>query len=153
MKLFLIFLLPTAQQKSLAPSAETGGRKQENSPLLISKVPFLPPSWAATTQSMIVSYENQMENYERCMPHSSRKIWMKTGYPKCLRMNNFISISQKYLQENFTAGDEANFLLKRKTRNLFKAENSACDELQQQYDEETDHGTKEDIQEKWKKGF
>lgn len=157
MKLFLIFLFTYCSTgKAVAPSAEI--RWQEARKLTFADFKGSVPaysSWAATTQSMInFSYEETNGKLLNVVVYASfipEKSWMKNRIPEVLAHEQLhFNITEVFARKFYSEVIKQTSFSKEKLRNLFKAENSACDELQQQYDEETDHGTKEEIQEKWK---
>lgn len=157
MKLFLIFLFSYCSiEKPLSSSAEI--RWQETRKLTFADFKeTVPPSspWAATTQSMInFSYAEVNGKLSNVVVYASfipEKSWMKKRIPEVLGHEQVhFDITEVFARKFYHKVIKETSFSRERLRNLFKAENSACDEFQKQYDEETEHGTKEDMQEKWR---
>jgi len=157
MKLFLIFLFSfCSTEKTFSPSAEI--RWQETRKLTFADFKGAVPafsSWAATTQSTInFSYSETNGKLSNVIVYASftpEKSWMRKRIPEVLAHEQIhFDITEVFARKFYHEVMNETSFSKEKLRDLFKSENAACEELQQQYDDETEHGTKEEMQEKWK---
>jgi Bacterial protein of unknown function (DUF922) len=117
-------------------------------------VPLATP-WAATTSSMIhFSYESDGSKISRVVVSASfipEKSWMKKRLPEVLAHEQLhFDITEIFARKFYQEVIKVKSANKNELSALFKKVNSECDKFQEQYDGETDHGTKEEIQAKWK---
>ena len=157
MKLFLIFLLSyCSTEKTFFPAEDI--RWQETRKLTFADFKGAVPdysSWAATTQSNInFSYaevNGKLSNVVVYASFTPEKSWMRKRLPEVLSHEQVhFDITELFARKFYHEVMSGVSFSKEKLRDLFKSENSACDKFQQQYDDETEHGTKEEMQAKWK---
>ena len=116
-----------------------------------------PPAtpWAATTNSMIhFSYESDGSRITRVNVSASfipEKSWIKKRLPEVLSHEQLhFDITEIFARKFYQEVIQVKSATRNELSSLFKKANSDCDRFQQQYDDETDHGTNEVMQAKWK---
>ncbi len=116
----------------------------------------VPPGtpWAATTSSMIhFAYETMNGKVSGVSVYASfipAKSWMKKKIPAVLTHEQLhFDITEVFTRKLYEDVTKDPFASKDKLNTFFKKENSLCDNMQRQYDEETDHGTIENAQKQW----
>jgi hypothetical protein len=157
MKMLLIFLISFLPLKNSFSSGDEI-RWQESRKLTFTdfkgNVPAVTP-WAATTSSVIsFSYETLNGKLTKVVTHASfdpQKSWMKKKSPEVLAHEQLhFDITEVFTRKLYHDIVEKNSADKKELTNLFQQKNKECEEMQQQYDDETDHGTIEEAQAKWK---
>ena len=120
-------------------------------------IPAVTP-WAATTNSKIFfSYETINGKISKLNVYASfdtNRSWMKKKLPEVLSHEQLhFDITEYYArrfyEEVMKMQDEKD--PKEKLNALFQKINFECDQMQQKYDDETQHGTVADAQTNWKK--
>jgi len=116
-------------------------------------VPAITP-WAATTSSQIsFYYESVNGKLTKVTVYASfnkEKSWMKKKIPEVLTHEQVhFDITEVFARKFYHDVMKKNSADKKELNTLFQQANKECGEMQEKYDDETDHGTIEDAQAKW----
>jgi hypothetical protein len=111
--------------------------------------------WAATTSSEIsFSYEVINNHLTHVVVYASfipEKSWMKSKLPEVLMHEQLhFDITEVYARKLYMEVIHQSSVSKKDLTASFKSANAECQKVQQQYDDQTDHGTIQTVQAKWK---
>ncbi|HYV90790.1 MAG TPA: DUF922 domain-containing protein [Chitinophagales bacterium] len=111
-------------------------------------------SWAASTSSAIhFGYETTNGVLSNVVVYASfnpEKSWMKKNLAVVLAHEQLhFDITEVFTRKFYHEVMKKSSASKNELNVLFQKENKDCEEMQRQYDDETDHGTIEDEQVKW----
>lgn len=160
--LLLIITTLSLYSSAIRPSQEEEIRWSQKSVLSFSdfkgKVPENTP-WAALTASYIYftysTSNGSISNIHVYASFKKHESWMKTAREDVLAHEQLhFAITEYFARKLYH--DSQQLRTERgnvaaAASSLFKAINQECDDMQETYDEETDHGIKPESQEKWKK--
>ncbi len=157
MKLIFIFLVSLFASENISSSADDIRWQPERKLTYQDFRGAVPGStpWAATTNSSILfGYETVNEKITRVSVYASfipKKSWMKKKLPEVLGHEQLhFDITEIFARRFYHQVMKENSADKDFLDSLFKSVNLDCSNLQQQYDDETNHGIIEDVQAKWK---
>jgi hypothetical protein len=156
MKMLIALLLIVSFEKSFSATDEI--RWTESRKLTFADfkgdVPRVTP-WAASTSSSIhFGYEitnGVLSNVVVYASFNPQKSWMKKRLPVVLSHEQLhFDITEIFTRKFYHEVMKKSSANKSELSALFQNANDDCEKMQRQYDDETDHGTIEDAQAKWK---
>ena len=161
---FLLLIVATLclHVSAIRPANEEEIRWSQKSVLSYSdfkdKVPENTP-WAALTASYIYfTYSTSNGSISKIHVYASFKkneSWMKTAREDVLAHEQLhFAITEYFARKLYHDSQQLRTErgnVSAAANNLFKAINRECDEMQEAYDEETEHGVRPESQEKWEK--